>query len=263
MSRHRASRIKHPERRGAEPAGAVLTAAPPAATVARRPAEPVAAPAASLQRAARLGHRLVQAKLTLGPADDAYERQADATARQVMQWVASPASPGAAEPGATAGGETAQRETLPEDDEMLSAKRIAQRAAMPEEPEEDKVFTKSLGSAEGGPISGDVERSIEGARSGGRPLDAGVRAAMEPAFGADFGGVQVHTGGRAHELNDTLQARAFTTGSDIFFRQGEYKPDSAGGRELLAHELTHVVQQGAAQAKRVRRAPMDELEEEP
>ena len=68
---------------------------------------------------------------------------------------------------------------------------------------------------------------------------------MEQAFGADFGGVRVHTDTRASSVNDSLHARAFTRGQDLFFRQGEYDPSSSAGRELIAHELTHVVQQRA------------------
>nr|MCM0593799.1 DUF4157 domain-containing protein [Gloeotrichia echinulata DEX184] len=63
------------------------------------------------------------------------------------------------------------------------------------------------------------------------------------AFGADFSGVKVHTDGQSDQLNRSIQARAFTTGQDVFFRQGEYNPGSRGGQELIAHELTHVVQQ--------------------
>jgi hypothetical protein len=66
---------------------------------------------------------------------------------------------------------------------------------------------------------------------------------MEPRFGADFSGVRVHTDGEADQISQDLSARAFTTGSDIYFGQGEYRPSSTGGQELLAHELTHVVQQ--------------------
>jgi hypothetical protein len=66
---------------------------------------------------------------------------------------------------------------------------------------------------------------------------------MEGSFGADFSGVRIHADQRADSLNRSLNARAFTTGNDIFFKQGEYKPDSGGGQKLLAHELTHVVQQ--------------------
>jgi len=256
MGRHRASRIQHPERQAA---AAVAAPSPPAVVHRATAPSPAAAAPPSLARAARLGHRVVQAKLTLGPADDTYERQADATAREVMKSVAAPAaSPLAAAAESAAG--TAQRAMpgLDEADEDLTSAQRVQRA---EEPDEDEVFAKGLHGAEGGAIAPDVERSIEGARAGGKALDAGVRASMEPAFGADFGGVRVHTGSESHQLNQSLQSRAFTTGPDIFFRRGEYQPGSGGGQELLAHELTHVVQQGAAQTQRVRRAPEDELEE--
>ncbi|MEH1916916.1 eCIS core domain-containing protein [Nostoc sp.] len=62
---------------------------------------------------------------------------------------------------------------------------------------------------------------------------------MEQAFGADFSGVKVHTNGQSDQLNRSIQARAFTTGQDVFFREREYNPGSQGGQELL----THVVQQ--------------------
>jgi len=96
----------------------------------------------------------------------------------------------------------------------------------------------------------DVERSIEGARGGGQSLDTGVRSRLEPSYGADFSGVRVHTDARADSLNRSLSAKAFTTGQDIFFRQGAYSPGTSGGRELLAHELTHVVQQNGEKVQR-------------
>ena len=113
-------------------------------------------------------------------------------------------------------------------------------------------------------VSADVEQTIQTARGSGQALDNGVRDQMEPALGADFGGVRVHTDGRADGLNRDLNARAFTTGQDIFFRQGEYSPGSSGGRELLAHELTHVVQQNGkqVQTKLALGAPGDRFEQE-
>lgn len=104
---------------------------------------------------------------------------------------------------------------------------------------------------DGGEDSGaNIEREIDGARGGGHALDHGVRGQMESSFGADFGGVRVHTDERADNLNHALSARAFATGQDIFFRQGEYNPGTSSGRELLAHELTHVVQQNGGAVKR-------------
>lgn len=88
-----------------------------------------------------------------------------------------------------------------------------------------------------------IERSIDSARGGGHGMDHGTRARMEAAFGADFSDVRIHTDAKSDSLNRSLAARAFTTGRDVFFRHGEYSPGSSSGRELLAHELTHVVQQ--------------------
>lgn len=109
----------------------------------------------------------------------------------------------------------------------------------------------------------DVETGIEQARGTGQPLDRTVQRQMESAFGTDFSRVRVHTDSNADTLNLALSARAFTTGQDIFFRQGEYHPDSFRGKELLAHELTHVVQQtGGIQAKLAIGQPNDRAEQE-
>jgi hypothetical protein len=100
---------------------------------------------------------------------------------------------------------------------------------------------------EGDPeVTPEVESTIERARGGGRELDHGVRREMEFAFGSNFGGVRIHTGSESHNLNKSVNAVAFTTGQDIFFSHGAYSPGNTKGKELLAHELTHVVQQGGA-----------------
>ncbi|MEJ2212092.1 MAG: DUF4157 domain-containing protein, partial [Anaerolineae bacterium] len=70
---------------------------------------------------------------------------------------------------------------------------------------------------------------------------------MEPRFGADFGGVRVHTGGDAVQLTQHVQAQAFTHGQDVYFGAGKYNPGTDAGKHLLAHELTHVVQQTGGQ----------------
>ena len=94
-------------------------------------------------------------------------------------------------------------------------------------------------------LDDDTAGRIGRERGGGQPLDGGVQAQMGEAVGADFSGVRVHTSAESDALNRDLSARAFTTGQDIFFREGAYQPHNAGGQELLAHELTHVVQQGS------------------
>jgi hypothetical protein len=84
---------------------------------------------------------------------------------------------------------------------------------------------------------------INRARGGGQPLEGAVQEQMSASLGYDFTGVRVHTSPESDDLNRQLSARAFTTGQDIFVRQSDYAPHSSGGRELIAHELSHVVQQ--------------------
>jgi len=92
-----------------------------------------------------------------------------------------------------------------------------------------------------------AEASVDQAvSSGGSPLDGAALAKMESGFGHDFSQVRVHTDTRADESAQAVQARAYTMGNDIVFREGEYQPHSTDGQRLLAHELTHVVQQGGA-----------------
>lgn len=78
----------------------------------------------------------------------------------------------------------------------------------------------------------------------GQPLDGGTREFMESRFGRDFSGVRIHTDAKAAESARAVNARGYTVGSEIVFASGEYRPSTAAGRRLLAHELTHVVQQG-------------------
>jgi hypothetical protein len=113
----------------------------------------------------------------------------------------------------------------------------------------------------------DIESEIEQTRGGGGQLPDAFRSKMEGHFKTDFKGVRVHTDGQADQLSRSLNAKAFTTGSDIYFRQGDYDPDSHGGQKLIAHELTHVVQQGgtqrkATQAKLSLNEPDDKYEKE-
>ncbi len=92
----------------------------------------------------------------------------------------------------------------------------------------------------------DVEATIAQSRGSGGPLDAGVRHQVAPSLGDPLSDVRVHTDDTADALARSVSARAFTTGSDVFFAQGEYKPGTRDGDQLLAHELSHVVQQRGA-----------------
>ncbi|MBD2363024.1 DUF4157 domain-containing protein [Anabaena minutissima FACHB-250] len=158
----------------------------------------------------------VQPKLAIGAPGDKYEQEADQTAKLVVQRINTPA--------------------------------IAPSTPQPS--------IQRQGGLEGGEATANLESAITSARGGGQPLDSGVQERMSAAMGADFSGVRVHADAQSDELNRSIQAKAFTTGQDVFFRQGEYQPGSRGGQELIAHELTHVVQQNGGA---VQRSPQQSL----
>ncbi|MCW4020539.1 MAG: DUF4157 domain-containing protein, partial [Candidatus Bathyarchaeota archaeon] len=133
-----------------------------------------------------------------------------------------------------------QRQVEEEEEEELQTKSLLQRQEVPEE--EEEIQTKPAGS-QPTTVSEHLESRIKAERGSGHPLSDDAREPMEHAFGADFSGVRVHTDSEADALNKQLSAKAFTTGQDVFFRENEYSPGSGSGRELIAHELTHVVQQ--------------------
>ncbi|NEQ97270.1 MAG: DUF4157 domain-containing protein [Cyanothece sp. SIO2G6] len=142
-------------------------------------------------------------------------------------------------------GSTLQRQEMPEEEEDLQMKPMVgvQREAIAEDDElQMKPMLQRVG-AEGGAVSDGFEQELNAARGGGQALTPELQTQMGQAMGTDFSGVRVHTDGRSDALNQSVGARAFTTGQDVFFKQGEYQPGSRGGQELIAHELTHVVQQ--------------------
>jgi hypothetical protein len=138
-----------------------------------------------------------------------------------------------------------QRQEEEEEEELQM--KAASQVQRQEEEEEEMLQPKPAGS-QPVMVSKNLETQINAARGGGQPLDDSVRASLEPQFGHDFGEVKVHTDAKANRLSQQLGAEAFTTGRDIFFREGAYQPGSDSGRGLIAHELTHVVQQQAAPA---------------
>jgi len=168
----------------------------------------------------------VQAKLAVGAVHDPAEAEADRIADQVLRNLA-------ATPAAPSGGGVAR----------AVRRKVADGTPASSAP------GHGLG---GGDVLPETEARIERARGGGQELDPTTRARMEAAFGADLSGVRIHTGGEAASLSRDLNARAFTTGDDVFFGAGEYQPGTAAGDRVLAHELTHTIQQGGG-ARRVSR----------
>lgn len=111
------------------------------------------------------------------------------------------------------------------------------------QPKSEWIQRKDIGTPV---ITDSVESRIQRASSNGKPLDKNVKHNMESGFGADFSGVRVHTDQESSSLNSQLSARAFTHKNNIFFGKDQYQPETDSGKHLLAHELTHTVQQGAS-----------------
>ncbi|NEQ45463.1 MAG: DUF4157 domain-containing protein [Leptolyngbya sp. SIOISBB] len=170
----------------------------------------------------------LQTKLTVGQPGDQYEQEADRVADQVVSQMAAPQSP------------------------RVQPQRLATPPRIT-----PLVMRQGEGKATTSP---QTAQQIQQTRGQGQSLDRITRNSMEQAFGADFSHVRVHADSNAHQLNQSLSARAFTTGQDIYFRQGEYQPGSQTGQKLLAHELVHTIQQAGHQhplSHDISRSPAD------
>lgn len=152
-----------------------------------------------------------------------------------------------------------RQETEGEEDEAVQAmplqrpaeeadEEVARTAAIQRQAEGDEDAPVQARRAGGTRprVTPDVEARIRSAAGQGQALAAPLRAFFESRLGRDFGQVRVHTGAGADMLNQSLAAQAFTQGENIHFAAGKYVPESESGLHLLAHELTHVVQQGKA-----------------
>lgn len=162
----------------------------------------------------------VQAKLEIGAPNDVFEKEADAVADTVMRMPAQ---------------NFVQRKCAEcEKEEKLHRKPLNDSIT-------HFVQTKSDATPV---VSNATAQAIESSKGGGSKMDSNTESFMSSRFGNDFSNVHIHTDNEAVQLNRDLNARAFTVGNDIYFNEGEYQPQSATGKHLLAHELTHVVQQG-------------------
>lgn len=203
----------------------------------------------------------LQAKLAVGAAGDHFEREADRVAGTVMR---SGDAPVAIPPTVTPLGAQRKPAVPPrKEEERKPAARAGklQRKSAPRKEEETKgkparggkVQRDAAAGAAGGAASAGLAGAIGAMQAGSAPgLDGAARGFMEPRFGRDFASVRIHDGPRAAAAAQELGARAFTVGRDIFFNRGQYQPHSSSGRQLLAHELTHTVQQGADRGRAAR-----------
>ncbi|WP_374175093.1 DUF4157 domain-containing protein [Flavobacterium tructae] len=112
--------------------------------------------------------------------------------------------------------------------------------------EDEKELQMSAGADANPSDDSNLESNLNHSRGGGAPLSKNTKTEMESGFGADFSNVRIHNDSNAVQMNKELGSQAFASGNDIYFNEGKYNPGSQGGKHLLAHELTHTVQQGAS-----------------
>lgn len=188
---------------------------------------------------------MVQPKLTIGRPGDKYEQEADAVADRVMK------------------SENYSMQMQPEEEEEeIQMKPMTQgliQMKCKKCVEEEMLQTKA--GKNSGVEYHNISNQIQTAGGSGNPLSAPAIQLMNNAFGADFNDVKVHNNSQAHELNQQLGSRAFTYGTDIFFNKGEYNPESRRGKHLLAHELTHTLQQGKGLEKKVQKYSHEDCDE--
>jgi hypothetical protein len=175
--------------------------------------------------------QFIQTKLAIGSVHDPAESEADAVADHVMQ---HPMSESAFE-GVSSKGES----------------KVQRKCATCEQ--EEKVQKKENSSAQqsqnAGFASPQLMHQLKSAGGQGQPLDGGTRNFMEARLGANLSSINIHTGTAAAEMNRELNAKAFTVGAHIYFNEGQYQPETAQGKHLLAHELAHTMQQGAVSSE--------------
>ena len=163
---------------------------------------------------------ILQTKLQVNTPGDTYEQEADRVAEQVMRMPEPQLQRTGADFGEDSGRRNPQAPAVCLQTQRVEARDTREMVAPP-------VVHEVL-------------------RSSGQPLDLTTRAYMEPRFGHNFANVRIHNGPQADTAAASVQARAFTLGRDVVFAAGEHDPGSESGKRLLAHELTHVVQQSGA-----------------
>jgi hypothetical protein len=182
----------------------------------------------------------IQRKLTIGAVNDPLEAEADAVADLVMRMPMS--------------GTPVFSGTIPAIQRQCTA--CAHEEELQRKPIAETIRRKGDGGGQA--ASPAITSSIHATSGSGSRMDDTTQSFMESRFGTDFSSVNIHTGDYAVQLSRDLNAKAFTVGNDIYFNSGQYNPGSDSGKHLLAHELTHTVQQGGNAAGIQRRSWTDD-----
>jgi len=201
----------------------------------------------------KTGSAFFQAKLNVGEADDPLEKEADKMADSVTgkgakkedrkEDIAKGAGVGKPEQEANKG-KTPGADKLPAEEKKKEDKSVQKKHNEEREEENKTVVDKKANVPAAAPSKANkVESAISEKNGKGGSLPGSTLEEMNSSFGKDFSDVRIHTGSEAATLSEELDAQAFTTGKNIYFNSGKFDPESDSGKHLLAHELTHVIQQ--------------------
>ncbi|WP_111709990.1 eCIS core domain-containing protein [Lutibacter citreus] len=184
---------------------------------------------------------VVQKKLSIGASDDAYEIEADSVADKVVNMSDAQVQ------AKLQTGALVQRKCSDCEKEEIQKKPIAESIS-------PYIQKSALSSSGESTASNQISSQINSSKGSGNNMSNNTRNYMESRFGTDFSDVKIHTGSNAIQLSKELNAQAFTVGNDIYFNEGKYNPSSNSGKHLLAHELTHTLQQGGIQRKMIQKS---------
>lgn len=190
--------------------------------------------------------RHIQAKLAVGQSNDQYEQEADSVAEEIV----SMPDPFVSQRNQTnAFNQAPAIRSCCGNGERVVLSQTVQKTQEPKAPpiKAKEISGKSL------EVASDLEYRINNLRGKGQPLSAQARNFFEPRFNYDFSHVRIHSDSTADGLAKTVNARAFTFAQNVVFAAGEYDSNSISGKRLLAHELTHVVQQQSADYPQIQR----------
>ena len=193
---------------------------------------------------------VLQPKLKIGASNDKYEREADQVADQVMR-MSDEVSVQNTEMGVqrtplirNASSIKTQR-MCAECEEEIQTKPLDKAIQRQEDDDQEELIQEKTTGEVAPQVTPAISSGIQSLNGGGQPLTTSERSFFEPRFGIDFSNVRVHNYNQAASVAKSINARAFTHGNNVVFGAGEYSSESSSGRKLLAHELTHVIQQNA------------------
>jgi Domain of unknown function (DUF4157)/A nuclease family of the HNH/ENDO VII superfamily with conserved AHH len=184
----------------------------------------------------------IQKKLSVGASNDSYEVEADTVADKVMKMQDTE------KPTFSHSGPLIQKKCThcEEEEERIRKKPLAESIT-------PIVQKSALQNGVASHAPSHLESQIHATRGAGSLMDSSTRDFMENRFGVDFSDVRIHTNSSAVQMSQELHAQAFTVGNDVYFNEGKYSPNTDSGKHLLAHELTHTVQQSGSEVKKLQK----------